>query len=173
MSAFELKDIATAVKNELAATTVFDDLKKGEVKPTRHIDTIRQDLEGQTYPGTNVEYTKRSFKLNGERVEGVFPVFKSEFTAYLPKKLWNASDNVQFKHCIRQLSARIEIDPSFAEKFTTRQIEQIKAGSPRIDGLIWHHSEIPGRMQLVDSKLHETCRHTGGRSLWGGGGDYR
>ena len=54
-----------------------------------------------------------------------------------------------------------------------RQIEQIKAGAPRISGLTWHHTEVPGKMQLVDAKLHDKCRHTGGRNIWGGGSDCR
>ena len=51
--------------------------------------------------------------------------------------------------------------------------EQIKNGEPRISGLTWHHNEIPGKMQLVDATEHSTCRHTGGRSIWGGGSDCR
>ena len=113
------------------------------------------------------------FRLDGELVEGVFPVFNSVFDTHLPKKLQKASDTEQFKFCTEKLKERIERDPEFAKQFTTRQLEQIKAGAPRISGLTWHHNEVPGKMQLVNSVDHEKCKHTGGRSIWGGGSDYR
>lgn len=144
-----------------------------EVKPPRHITTINEDLEGQTYPGTNVAYKRRTFTANGERLEGVFPVFESKANITLPKNLLCASDTEQFKYCTQQLAKRIENDPDFAAQFTPRQLEQIKNGEPRISGLTWHHNEVPGKMQLVDADLHNTCRHTGGRSIWGGGNDCR
>lgn len=144
-----------------------------EVKTTRHISTINEGLEGQTYPGTNVEYRRRIFTVNDEKVEGVFPRFESKFDTDLPKNLLNASDTEQFKYCTQKLAKRIETDPDFASQFTPRQIEQIKNNEPRISGLTWHHNEVPGRMQLVNADVHNTCRHTGGRSIWGGGADCR
>ena len=144
-----------------------------EVEAPRHISTINEGLDGQTYPGTSVEYRRSTFTLNGEKVEGVFPRFESKFDTTLPKDLLNASDAEQFKYCTQKLAKRIESDPEFAAQFTPRQIEQIKNGAPRISGLTWHHNELPGRMQLVDADVHNTCRHTGGRSIWGGGADCR
>ena len=144
-----------------------------EVKTPRHISTINEGLEGQTYPGTNVEYRRRTFTLNGKKVEGVFPRFESKFDTTLPKDLLNASDTEQFKYCTQKLAKRIESDHKFAAQFTPRQIEQIKNGEPRISGLTWHHNELPGRMQLINANVHNTCRHTGGRSIWGGGADCR
>ena len=144
-----------------------------EVKTPRRISTINEGLEGQTYPGTSVEYMRCVFTLNGEKVEGVFPKFESKFDTTLPKDLLNASDAEQFKYCTQKLAKRIENDPEFAAQFTPRQIEQIKNGEPRISGLTWHHNELPGRMQLVNADVHNTCRHTGGRSIWGGGADCR
>ena len=68
-----------------------------EAKTPRHILTINEGLEGQTYPGTNVEYRRRTFTVNGEKVEGVFPRFESKFDTTLPQNLLNASDTEQFK----------------------------------------------------------------------------
>ena len=130
-------------------------------------------MEGKKYPGTDVTYVKDKFKLDGETVEGIFPEFKSEFTVMLPKELRNASDNEQFKYCTAKLKEQIEKNPELGKKFTSRQLEQIKDGAPRISGLTWHHNQRPGCMQLVNSEIHEKCRHTGGRSIWGGGADYR
>ena len=38
---------------------------------------------------------------------------------------------------------------------------------------MWHHSEQPGVLQLVDKDLHDKSGHTGGRNLWGGGTEHR
>lgn len=36
-------------------------------------------------------------------------------------------------------------------------------------GFTWHHSQIPGRMQLIPTEIHVSARHRGGQSIWGGG----
>ena len=137
----------------------------------RHIPTINEGMAGKSVNG--VKFARRVFTLNGEKVEGVFPVFKSEFNVKFPENLYKASDNEQMRYCTKKLAERIERNPEFAKKFTPRQLEQIKNGEPRISGLTWHHSEIPGKMQLVDANDHSTARHTGGRSIWGGGSESR
>lgn len=169
----EIKEMAGNGFREIGKVTkAFENCIK-EVKIPRHIPTINEGLEGKTYPGTDVLYKKHVFTLNGERVEGVFPVFDSKYDTYLPKELRNASDTEQFKYCTKKLAQQIEHDPKLAKQFTPRQLEQMKAGEPRIAGLTWHHNEVPGKMQLVDANTHEKCRHTGGRSIWGGGSDNR
>lgn len=175
MNPFGLKEVVEMAKssNEVKNKTKAFENNNKEVNSPRHLSTIREDLEGQRYPGTNVEYRRRVFNLNGEKVEGVFPVFHSKFDVCLPNDLRTASDDDQFKYCTQRLARRVESDPEFAKQFTSRQLEQIKNGEPRISGLTWHHNEIPGRMQLVDANEHSTCRHIGGRSLWGGGGNCR
>ncbi|MFR3728266.1 HNH endonuclease [Lacrimispora sp.] len=148
----------------------FQNSNNEGVKP-RHIPTINEGHAGEKVNG--VTFARRVFTLNGEKVEGVFPVFKSEFNCKLPENMYKASDNDQMKYCTKKLAERIERDPEFAKKFNSRQLEQIKNGEPRISGLTWHHSEIPGKMQLVNAYDHSAARHTGGRSIWGGGSDSR
>ena len=137
----------------------------------RHIPTINEGMEGKTVNG--VKFAKRVFTLNGEKVEGGFPVFKSEFECKLPENMYTASDNEQMKYCTKKLAEKIERDPEFAKKFTPRQLEQIRNGESRISGLTWHHNEVPGKMQLVNAEDHSAARHTGGRSIWGGGSESR
>lgn len=175
MNPFVMKEVQEFTKTlkDVGNKILAFENTNNEVKPPRHIPTINEGLVGKTYPGTNVEYRKRTFKLNGERVEGVFPVFNSKFDTSLPMNLRTASDMEQFRYCTQQLAKRIEMNPEIATRFTPRQLEQIKNGEPRISGLIWHHNEIPGKMQLVDANEHNICRHTGGRSIWGGGSNYR
>lgn len=168
----EIQELTKAPKDINNKTKAFENIKK-EIKPPRHISTINEGLEGKVYPGTDVKYRKHIFMLDGERVEGVFPKFGSRFEITLPKDLRNASDTEQFKYCTRCLAKRVENDLEFASQFTPRQIEQIKNVEPRIAGLTWHHNEIPKKMQLVNADEHSICRHTGGRSIWGGGSNCR
>ncbi|HFR3767375.1 TPA: HNH endonuclease, partial [Streptococcus suis] len=64
----------------------------------------------------------------------------------LPKDLWLKSDAEQFKW----------LD------------EQIGGSHP---GMTWHHTEIPGKMELVPTGIHNIITHNGGRSpgMWGYG----
>lgn len=149
----------------------FQSMSFAEGTKPRHIPTINEGMVGKTVNG--VKFARRIFDLNGERVEGVFPVFRSKFNVCLPEDLYKASDNVQMRHCTEALANRIKFDPEFAKNFTSRQLEQIRNGAPRISGLTWHHSELPGRMQLVDANEHSAASHTGGRSIWGGGSGSR
>lgn len=169
----EVKEIWNLERKPLAETIKAFENSKKDVNGPRHITTINESLEGSRYPGTDVMYRKHIFKLNGEKVEGVFPVFKSKYDIFLPRNLRMASDDEQFKYCTKRLAIEINNNPELVKNFTARQLEQIRAGAPRISGLTWHHNEVPGKMQLVDSNLHGTCRHTGGKSIWGGGSDYR
>lgn len=171
----EIKEIQELPKSKkwIGNTTKAFENGKREIRSVRHIATINECLEGKTYPSTDVEYRKRYFIINGERVEGVFPRFDSKFDTMLPRNMFNASDSDQFKYCTEKLNKRIQADADLAKQFTPRQLEQIKNGEPRISGLTWHHNEFPRKMQLVDANEHNICRHTGGRSIWGGGSDCR
>ena len=37
-----------------------------------------------------------------------------------------------------------------------------------VDGYTWHHTEIPGKMQLVPTGIHNITTHNGGRTagMW-------
>ena len=64
-------------------------------------------------------------------------------TAQLPKEMWGWSNARQFKWLNEQV------------------------GGP-FEGFTWHHSEIPGLMELVPSGIHNVTTHNGGRSpgMW-------
>lgn len=168
----EIREIFKPESNIGNITKAFEKIK-AEISPVEHISTINEKWEGCTYKDTNVRFERKTFMLGGIKVEGVFPVFESKCDIMLPKDLWKASDTEQFKYCTEKLAKKIEENPELAKQFTPRQLEQIKNGEPRISGLTWHHNEEEGKMQLVDAKEHSVCRHTGGRSLWGGGSDNR
>lgn len=135
-----------------------------------------EELAGKEHPVTGVKYEKRIVEIDGYKVEVVMPEFDSEFDAQLPEELCLAKDKEQFKESNKQLYEAIQKDPELAKKFTPEQIEQIKDGiktGSAPDGYTWHHDAERGKMQLVDSDTHGDSRHTGGKTLWGGGSDYR
>ena len=90
------------------------------------------------------------------------------------------SDPEQFQMCNDALADAVlpdpdtgEIeDPELAAQFTEDQLTDIANGDTP-EGYTWHHDVEAGHMQLVPTDVHQSCRHSGGRSLWGGGADYR
>lgn len=146
---------------------------KTDENGVRYVKCTLEKLEGQTHPKTGVPYERKTVEVNGEKIEGVFPQFKSEYNTKIPEDMYKENDNKQMKYCTEQLREEIKNNPELAEKFDERQLAQIERGYPRIDGYTWHHSENPGEMQLVDSDIHDQTKHTGGRSIWGGGKECR
>lgn len=140
-----------------------------EVKHFEHIDTINQRYKGMKHPVTGVKYNSKKIELSdGQKLEGVFPEFDCLYECKLPDNMLKESDAKQSAYCTEQLKKEIEKNPSLAKQFTTQQLEQIKNGG-KISGLVWHHNEQEGVMQLVDSKIHDATKHIGGRKIWGGG----
>ena len=132
-----------------------------------HLDTRNSKLEGQVGED-GVEWVRKTVEVNGLEVEGVFPKFESEFTTELPESKIPSSPYVEKNECNEQLKKAIEENPELAEKFSDVQKEQIKNGETP-DGYVWHHNEERGKLELVNEEKHQDNRHTGGKSIWGGG----
>jgi len=66
-----------------------------------------------------------------------------EETVQLPERLWKLSDKEQFKWLDEQIGG-------------TRK------------GMTWHHTEVPGKMELVPFGIHNITPHNGGRTkgMW-------
>ena len=79
--------------------------------------------------------------------------------------MWESGDKENFKYSTEQLRDYLETHPELKSKFTEQQLEQIMNGEPYIKGYTWHHSEIPGKMQLVETKVHVQSGHTGGNLI--------
>ena len=64
-------------------------------------------------------------------------------TKYLPENMWGMTDAEQFKWLNEQIGGAVE-------------------------GYTWHHTEIPGKMQLVPTGIHNVTTHNGGRTagMW-------
>ncbi|PDZ56063.1 hypothetical protein CON15_17625 [Bacillus cereus] len=86
----------------------------------------------------------------------------------LDKNLHISPDEAQFKECTRKLKEAIDSGKISKKLFSPDQLAQINAGKARIKGLTWHHHQVPGKMQLVISKVHKV-NHLGGNKLWGDG----
>ena len=161
-------------------TTNIEDMPFNKNETMSEIESIktRNDaLENQRHPETDVLFVRKTVELpGGKKIEGVFPVFKSEFDAKISSDKYLNSDKEQFIECNKQLYNAIEANPELKEKFSPDQIAQIKDGiqdGSAPDGYVWNHNEEPGKLQLVDANTHAKTGHTGGRALWGGGSEFR
>lgn len=147
--------------------------KEPEGTRTEYLITRNESLEGDVHPITGVPFEKECIEISpGNKVEGVFPKFESQFDAQLPQELYQESDKLQFDECNRQLSEEVQKNPDLKEEFTAEQQQQIANGDTP-DGYVWHHDAELGKMQLVDFETHAQTGHTGGKVVWGGGNDNR
>lgn len=132
-------------------------------------------LDGSVHEITNVQFEKNLLIQNdGTVIEGVFPVFESHFDAVLPQETYLMSDNVHIGIANMQLYEAIQHNPSLAVELGLDE-QDIRNLQSTItpEGYDWHHHEEQGRLQLVDEETHSMTGHTGGRSIWGGGSEFR
>ena len=165
---------ATASVEVQSVSEVQEVSEAQETNPIRYdLQTRNQGLEGDVHPVTGVRFEKKTVvDAEGNEATGVFPKFESDFDVQLPRDMLKSSDKEQFAECTNQLKDTVSKDPEFAKKFSGEQLEQIKNGDTP-DGYTWHHNEECGKMQLVKSDVHAQTGHTGGRSIWGGGSEFR
>lgn len=136
------------------------------------LKTTYNKFEGKQLGDTGIKYERKLIDYFGKKLEGVFPKFDALFTAQLPVDMLKASDKKQFSECVTQLKQAIKDNPSLGDKFSQRQLDQIAAGK-NPSGYVWHHNEEIGKMELVKCEPHDIAKHTGGRAIWGGGGQAR
>jgi hypothetical protein len=140
------------------------------------IEKIRcynEHLAGKEHPITGVPFEKRIVEIDGVKKEVVAAVFESKFDAQLGETELKMSDKEQFKIAIQQLREAIQKDEELKNSFDSIQLEQINDGETP-DGYTWHHDTEVGKLQLVDTSIHQKTAHgPGGRTLWGGGKDAR
>ncbi|SFI86143.1 DNase/tRNase domain of colicin-like bacteriocin [Treponema bryantii] len=147
-------DIYIALKNDIHSVPY---------KPEKELNKFNIHRE------TGVSYHKKIVKdIDGVQYEGMFPIFETPFEAQIPTNLYYATDKKQFEESTRQICKLLESKPKLKKQFTNEQLKQIyNLETP--SGFTWHHTEDPGRMQLVNTKVHADTKHTGGRYIWGGG----
>lgn len=172
----ETRPLTEDEKNNIQQKTGWSDeqMKKCTIdeQGVIHYKCDNQELEGHKHEGSGVEYVRKTININGIKVEVVVPDFDSAFDVQLPEELIKESNPKQFKECNQQLKDAINKNPELREKFTENQIEDIMDGKTP-EGYTWHHDADTGKMQLVETKMHDRTQggaaHTGGKSIWGGG----
>ena len=178
MEKSEIANPEKVTQNNDLASNRMDYLEKNatvaspEKGKPEHLTTIREDLAGKSHPETGVPYRNRVIDTPEGKKEGVFPKFDSVYDTKLPPEQYKASDATQFNTCNQKLQDAVKKDPDLRSKFNEKQLEQIENGD-RPSGYTWHHNEKEGKMQLVPTDVHSKTPHTGGRSVWGGGKEYR
>lgn len=95
------------------------------------------------------------------------PEFEAVFEMRIAMDHFDKERHVHDRIANKVLKEAVESNDDFKKEFTPRQLQQIK-NNITPDGFTWHHdgNPPPGRMQLVDSYVHSSLRHTGGYSLW-------
>jgi hypothetical protein len=136
-------------------------------------DCINSSLEGKLHPEAGVPYVRKTVEnFEGATLSVIVPEFNESFAVQLPEDLLQSSDKAQFDYSNETLESAYDNGEIDASKFTDRQLEQIKNGD-KPEEFTWHHSEVKGRMELIDSKTHNAAAHTGGKAIWGGGKNAR
>lgn len=147
------------------------------------IKTINSKLEGQVING--VKYVRKIVEIpnsGGLKVSGVFADFKKVSIFELPiKNRLLKSDNEQFNYAFRNFQVSLRRNKDLQKKFTPEQVKELLSrkmisakgkNTHIVPGNTWHHTE-DGALQLVNTKVHNSVKHIGGRDLTGGGASLR
>lgn len=89
------------------------------------------------------------------KVELVFP----------PKTMFEKDYKKHLSMSSKALWAEVQKDPVLKSKFTAQELLDMKQGKEKIGKYTWHHHQDLGRMQLVETKIHEKVPHVGAASL--------
>ncbi|SER24079.1 DNase/tRNase domain of colicin-like bacteriocin [Gracilibacillus ureilyticus] len=169
-----LKNVGKVVAVSGLAIGVIDIIDSADVQ-AEEIETRNDHLNGTSHLETGVPFMEKTIELpNDEVVEGTFPVFDSVFTTVIAEDLYLDSDRVHFNLANETLYQAILTEPELASQLNLTQADmQGLANGETPEGFTWHHSEEPGKIQLVDEEIHQQTGHTGGREIWGGGSEFR
>ncbi|MPQ25071.1 T7SS effector LXG polymorphic toxin [Bacillus paralicheniformis] len=124
---------------------------------TKTINLRMGHLKNDKHPITGVPYDKDGF-----------PIFKVKHTLLLDKADYKKTRTAQFSILNKKLSKQIKENPIIQKDLglTDKEVLMLQAGfTPK--KYTWHHHQIPGRMELVDSEIHAKTGHTGGQKIWG------
>jgi RHS repeat-associated protein len=114
----------------------------------------------------------KTYRINKDK--NAMPEF-TIFETYLDKTHINSSDDeAHFEASNKRLGELLLEKPNLKVELglTDKQyIHLIKSPASKKSpkGLTWHHHQDTGKMQLVNTKLHERFGHIGGMERWGGG----
>jgi hypothetical protein len=141
------------------------DKEKKERKPREFKERVINEDGTKTYTLTSKKNGK-DYTVTYDKAG--YPIFNSKFDTNIPESHYLVSDRKQFKHLTLELAKEIEKNSALAGSLTEKELALIKKGKVP-STLTWHHHQETDKMQLVDYYEHEVAKHTGGRSIWGGG----
>ncbi|OLS38590.1 HNH endonuclease [Bacillus sp. MRMR6] len=170
-----LKNLGEVVIVATTAVGVLDVLTPDNLVQASDIETRNDHLSGTEHSETSVLFLEKRIELpDGRTVDGVFPVFESNFNVVIVEELYLQNDSTHFQVANETLYQAIQEDPKIAKVIglSHGDIHGLGMGITP-EGYIWHHNEEPGVLQLVDRETHLNTGHTGGRELWGGGTSFR
>jgi hypothetical protein len=114
-------------------------------------------LAGGRHPLTGVPFDLRGFPLFEKYV-----IFETR----IGREFLGKTSKTHMREATTHLKQAIEHGQVPKSRFTETQLNDITAGSHKIDGLTWHHHQELGRMQLLSEKMHTDTKHAGGMSKW-------
>ena len=158
------KAVDKAMEEAVTKQTTYN---RKPIEPRKYKEKEYNDDGSVTYllEKNGTEY-KVTYDRNGH------PVFQPKQEAFLPISKYLAGDREQFSHLSKELYEEAVKNQELKKKFTDEELEIFELGKIP-SSLTWHHHQEPGKMQLVDSEIHDAAKHTGGRAYWGGGTDGR
>ncbi|WP_169891111.1 HNH endonuclease [Litchfieldia alkalitelluris] len=176
------EQILHGVKNlgKVAAVTtlavgIIDIVDGPDAVNAQEIDTRNSSLAGLEHAETGVLFEAKTIEWpSGEFQTGTFPVFDSQFSVVIAEEVYTSSDQAHFNIANDTLYQSIQENPGLANDLGLSSYDvQVLQNGITPEGFDWHHHEQPGVLQLVDEETHQDTGHTGGRSIWGGGSEYR
>ena len=156
-------------ENTRLPETTIENICSVDTEGRYHLKCRNEELAGKRHEATGIKYVEKTITVDGVELVGVFPEFPAAFECKIPDEIWENGDREIFRYCTEQLRDYLEAHPEEKALFNEQQLEQIANGEPYIKGYTWHHTEAPGKMQLVETKVHAMSGHTGGISIWCGG----
>ena len=130
------------------------------------VKCINERYKDMENPDTGVRYIEKTIPVNEVKITVTAPEFSSIFEVEVPPEMWQRRSYNINKYCTEKLRLYLNEHSELKANFTPKQLSEIERGKAKIPELTWHHYEIPGKMQLVDSETHKNTRHTGGNFLW-------
>jgi hypothetical protein len=155
-----------------------------DITPIHHGHWVNEDggegMRGESKwcpADADVQHELQQFGVDGIEYKNGYPNFTvvSYFGCTLEDSEWLDSDRSQFNDCNFTLLNEIEDDPKFSKlyHFDEEQMNDLENGKTPY-GYTWHHDpNEKGLLLLVPTSIHQACRHSGGRSSWGGGAKCR
>jgi hypothetical protein len=144
------------------------------------LKTINNEYENKYLNGVLFKLRKRTLD-SGLEVKVIVPQFKkhSIFEVKIPNHHIMKRDLNQMTLAFMKFRKNLIANPELQKKFTKEQLQEIlhrklslSENTYNVPGYIWHHTEDRS-LQLVKKDLHDLVKHSGGRTIFGGGSTMR